>query len=115
MTIQTSVDTADWPTPVAIEAHRVVSGSPEASTLVLHDDGRTQLGLWRVTEGEFTTRHDDYVESLAIQRGRGRLVSDAGDVIELFPGVVAVTEPGWCGRWVVEEAIVKSYAVVNDS
>lgn len=114
MSVRVTVEEVDWPLPVAIEETRVLSGSPEASTLVLHDDGNTQLGMWRVTKGEFSTRHVGYVEAVTILRGRGRLISEAGEPTELAPGVVAVLESGWSGRWVVEETIIKSYAVLND-
>lgn len=102
-----------WPESTAIAADRVISGSPRASTLVLHESGACQLGLWNVTEGEFTTDHAGYVEYIHILGGRGRLVDLDGNVTHLSAGVTVLMDEGWNGRWVVEETISKSYMTVN--
>jgi uncharacterized cupin superfamily protein len=109
----TRFDDVTWPEGQPIASERVLSGAPRASTVVLHKDERCEVGLWQVSPGEFTTVHQGYVESVTIASGRGRLVHDDGTVTELGPGSVAVLEEGWAGRWVVEETIVKSYAVIT--
>jgi uncharacterized cupin superfamily protein len=109
----THFDDVVWPEAHPIASERVISGSPQANTLVLFKDERSELGLWQISPGVFTTIHDGYVESVTIASGRGRLVHDDGTVTELRPGSVAVLEQGWAGRWVVEETIVKSYAVIT--
>jgi uncharacterized cupin superfamily protein len=110
---RTHFDDVPWPEAERIATDRVLSGSPEASTLVLHKDDRCETGVWRVTPGEFTTVHEGYVEAVTITAGRGRLIDDEGTVTELTPGTVAVLENGWRGRWAVDETIVKSYAVIT--
>jgi uncharacterized cupin superfamily protein len=109
----THVDDVAWPGAQPIASERVLSGSPQANTVVLYKDERSELGLWQISPGEFTTAHQGYVESVTIASGRGRLIHDDGTVTELGPGSVAVLEEGWAGRWVVEETIVKSYAVIT--
>jgi uncharacterized cupin superfamily protein len=103
----------DWPTAVAIPAQRIVSGSPAASLIVLSASSGSEVGLWRVTEGEFTTAHDGYVEFITILSGDGDLVHDDGTVTVLGPGVVMWMADGWTGRWIVREPIVKSYTTIT--
>lgn len=105
-----NVLSVDWPAGVPIAAGRIISGSPLSSTLVLHRSETTEMGLWRVTPGEFTTVHDGYVEFINIVEGDADLVHDDGTVISLQPGSVVLLESGWRGRWVVREALVKSYS-----
>lgn len=111
----TRILTADikWPEPEAIAAERIVSGNPVASTLVLRDDPGHQLGLWHVTEGSFRTDHAGYVEYIHILAGRGQLVDEEDNVINLEPGVTVLMDAGWRGRWIVHEAIIKTYTIVN--
>lgn len=108
-----SFDDITWPDATPIAADRIISGSPSASTLVLHDGGSFQLGLWRVTEGEFTTDHTGYIEYIHILGGHGQLVDLDGNVTQLSAGVTVLMEEGWRGRWVVNETISKSYTTVN--
>lgn len=111
MTIQ--IETAPWPAAEPIAQARVVLGAPEASTLIMQKDSRSTVGLWRVTPGEFETAYHGYTEFITIRAGRGRLRHDDGGVIELQPDTVVVLPDGWSGRWVVEETIVKSFAVIR--
>ncbi|GAA1134551.1 cupin domain-containing protein [Nocardioides aquiterrae] len=111
--ITTHLDDVAWPEAQPIAPERVLSGSPRANTVVLHKDERSELGLWQISPGEFTTVHQGYVEAVTIASGRGRLIHENGTVTHLRPGSVAVLEEGWAGRWVVEETIVKCYAVVS--
>lgn len=112
MTRSHTLDTVSWSAAEPIAVDRVHSGAPEASTAVLHEDDRSQVGFWRVTAGEFTTRHQGYVEFITVLEGRGALVHEDGTRIELGPGTVTVLPDGWAGRWEVNEALTKSYAVV---
>lgn len=102
-----------WPqaTPIAVE--RIITGNPAASTQVMFTDGRTELGLWRVSPGEFTTVHDGYEEFIHIVEGEGELIHDDGTVITLRPGGVLLLEDGWRGRWIIRRTLVKSYATVG--
>ena len=103
----------DWPEAVAIAPERVLDGAPVASTVVVEDDPGHQLGLWRVSPGEFTTDHAGYVEYIHILEGCGRLIDEAGISTDLAPGVTVLMQPGWKGRWVVEQTITKVYTIVN--
>lgn len=110
---QIDIARADWPEPVEIAAERVIAGTPVASTLVLEDGASYQLGLWRVTSGEFHTDHAGYLEYIHIVTGSGQLVDQAGAVTELSPGKTVLMQPGWKGRWLVNETITKVYTIIN--
>lgn len=103
---------AEWPLPEAIPAERVLSGKPEAQTLVIRADDRSEVGLWRCTPGEFRTSRDGYSEFIHIIAGEGQLIGDDGTTTALEPGVIISLEDGWSGRWVITETVSKSYAVV---
>lgn len=102
-----------WPPSDPIDAERVVAGSPQASTFVLFSSGSTEVGLWRVTPGEFATTHAGYVEVIHVLEGEGQLVHEGGEAFALRPGAVLVLEDGWCGRWVIRQTLVKSYTVTR--
>ncbi|MBW9110411.1 DUF861 domain-containing protein [Microbacterium trichothecenolyticum] len=103
----------NWPDDVAIAAERVVAGSPTASTFAIEDTATHQVGLWRVTPGEFLTDHTGYTEYIHVLAGAGRLIDDDGAVLELWPGVTVLMQPGWKGRWVVDATITKVYTVIH--
>lgn len=107
------IHNADWPATQPVDRHRVLSGAPETRTLVLHRDTRVELGLWKATRGEFTTVRQGCIEFITLESGRGQLIHDNGEVIELRPDTVVVLEDGWAGRWIVEETIVKTYAIIS--
>lgn len=113
MTTALHTSAIDWPAPRSIDAERVIAGSPQTSTFVLFSDGATEVGLWRVSPGQFATAHTGYVELIHVLEGEGELVHDDGEVFPLRPGVVLVLEDGWCGRWVVRQTIIKSYTVTS--
>jgi uncharacterized cupin superfamily protein len=110
---QIDVAGVDWPEPVEIAAERVIAGTPAASTLVLEDAASHQLGLWRVSSGEFHTDHAGCLEYIHIVRGLGQLIDQTGVVTELSPGKTVLMQPGWKGRWVVKESITKVYTIIN--
>lgn len=103
----------DWPEAVDIAADRVIAGTPTASTLVIEDAASHQLGLWRVSSGEFVTDHAGYLEYIHIVSGSGQLIDQVGMVTELSPGTTVLMQPGWKGRWVVKETITKVYTIIN--
>lgn len=111
MNVKTTIPDT-WTAPTPIDSQRVLHGAPEASSLVLHKDERSELGLWRVTPGDITTLHQGYVEFITIIEGRGELVEDDGTVTELRPGTVFVMKDGWSGRWVIHTELIKSYAII---
>jgi uncharacterized cupin superfamily protein len=80
---------------------------------VLFTDGKTELGLWRVSPGEFSTVHQGYEEFISVLEGEGELIHDDGSRITLKPGTVLILENGWSGRWSIKSTLVKSYAIVR--
>jgi uncharacterized protein len=108
------VDTdTEWPEAQSIPADRVVAGTPAAQTVVTSRSATGESGLWRVTEGEFTTVHDGYVEFIHILDGEGELVHDDGTAWTLAPGVTITMVDGWRGRWIIRRPVVKAYAILN--
>lgn len=117
MNVETSRNVAsetEWPPHEPIASHRVISGTPVASTVVTGASGESEVGLWRVTEGEFTTDHVGYVEFMHIVEGNGELVHEDGKVLALTPGTT-ITMGDWRGRWVVRTPIVKAYAILRST
>jgi len=111
--IKYTLDKIDWPVEEAIAAERIIEGTPSASTVILENDGRAQIGFWRVTPGVFTTCHEDYLEFIHIIDGEGALLSDTGDVTELNAGTTVLMPYGWTGQWIVRKAIVKCYTTIS--
>jgi uncharacterized protein len=110
-----TIGTADWPEAEPIAASRVISGAPAAQTVVTAATAGGETGLWRVTEGEFTTAHEGYIEFIHIVDGEGELVHDDGTVLSLAPGVTVTMADGWRGRWVIREPLVKTYAILRSA
>ena len=98
---------AGRPVPTAL------SGSPYESWLVIHDDGRTEIGVWEVTPGSFQGSKDGVFESMHFVAGAGTITDADGVVTELRPGVVMFCPDGWSGVWDVRETIRKTYTIVQ--
>jgi uncharacterized protein len=113
MTSRISYTDTHWPTAVAIAPDRVIAGAPQAATVVTATTQTGESGLWRVSEGEFTTAHAGYVEFIHIIEGNGDLVHDDGEIIPLSPGTTVTMDDGWQGRWVIREPLVKAYAILR--
>lgn len=113
MTTRTVGSDIDWPEAEPIAAARVISGAPAAQTVVTATTTTGETGLWRITEGEFTTEHDGYIEFIHIVDGEGDLVHDDGTVLSLVPSVTVTMADGWHGRWVIREPLVKTYAILR--
>lgn len=113
MTLALSLTDVNWPAAEALPADRVISGTPEASTLVLREDSRSEFGLWMCTPGAFSTVRDGYSEYIHIISGSGELIGDDGKTYELKPGLIISLDDGWSGRWVITEAVTKSYAIAH--
>lgn len=102
-----------WPDAERISDERVITGTPAAQTVVTSSTDAGETGLWRVTEGEFTTVHEGYVEFIHIVEGAGELVHDDGTMLNLEPGVTVTMADGWRGRWVIRQPLVKTYAILR--
>lgn len=112
MSIAIDVNTVEWPEPTPIEASRVLSGTPVASTVSLRSDDTGDVGVWRCSPGEFTAVRDGVTEFVHIIAGRGKLVHDDGTTYELHPGVTFSVDNGWTGRWLIEEQLTKAYSLI---
>ncbi|HZQ16525.1 MAG TPA: cupin domain-containing protein [Gaiellaceae bacterium] len=101
--------------PDGREVPTATSGEPYEQWLVLHDDGRVELGIWEVTPGSFASEKIGVYESMHVVAGAGTITSADGTVTELRPGVVMLCEDGWAGEWEVRKTIRKTYTVVRTS
>lgn len=102
----------EWPFAQPVEANRVLAGNPATSSITLYKDDRAHAGYWRATPGEFTTAHHGHIEFITILEGSGRLIKDNGEITDLSPGVLAVFDEGWTGRWVIDTELVKSFSII---
>jgi uncharacterized cupin superfamily protein len=105
----------DAPWPAAADVPNPVAGRPRASLLPLVDDGHRSAGLWTCTPGAFRSDHTGYVEVMHVVEGAAELCGDDGATWRVSPGTVLVVPDGWVGTWVVEETVVKSYAIFRDA
>jgi uncharacterized cupin superfamily protein len=107
------VSEAPWPS--STEVPNPVTGSPRAALLPLVDDGLRSAGLWRCTPGSFRSDHTGYVEVMHVVEGAAELRGHDGTTWRVSPGTVLVVPDGWIGTWVVEEDVVKSYAIFKNA
>jgi len=101
----------DAPWPEATPLPRPLAGEPCARLLPLVDDGHKSAGLWSCSPGAFRSDHTGYVEFMHVTAGRAELRGDDGTVWPVSPGTLLVVPDGWTGAWVIEETVVKSYAI----
>ena len=98
---------AGQPVPTA------TAGEPYESWRVIHDDGRVELGIWKVTPGSFRGSKEGVYEQMHFVAGHGTITDAAGNVTEIRPGVVMLCPDGWSGVWDVRETVRKTYAIVR--
>lgn len=108
------IDDVEWPAFVAVPPDKTLQGAPRASTLVLQELPRKQMGVWQVTPGAFSTDHTGYVEFMHIISGRGRVVSTTDVTTELSAGSTLFLPSGWVGRWEIDEALTKAFTIIHD-
>lgn len=111
MSMSRNLSAVQWPPFVGVPAERVIDGSPETSTAVLHSDAGAEFGFWQCTPGSFASSRDGYSEFVYIVSGAGEIVGDDGTVFPLVPGETVYLADGWRGRWVIRETVTKSYAI----
>lgn len=92
---------------------RVVSGAPTCRELVIVDNGVVEIGVWEVTPGVFDSVKNDVGEVIHFVSGAGRIEHSDGSISPIAPGVVVELQPGWSGRWHVEETTRKLYAIYS--
>lgn len=107
------VSEAPWPEPTDVPDP--VAGRPRSRLLPLVDDGLRSAGLWSCTPGAFRSDHTGYVEVMHVVEGAAELRGDDGTTWRVSPGTVLVVPDGWVGTWVVEETVLKSYAIFRDA
>lgn len=107
----TAVDIAAAELPVSRPKANATAGEPVESELVLFADGDTELGIWQVTPGSFTSRKSGACELMHFVAGSGTITGADGTVTEIAPGVAVFLPDGWEGTWDVTSTIRKTYAI----
>jgi uncharacterized cupin superfamily protein len=88
-------------------------GDPVEAALVLHDDGRVQVGIWECTPGTFPSARDGISEVMAFVAGDATITDADGTRHEVRPGVVMHVPDGWRGTWEIRTTVRKTYTVVH--
>ena len=83
----------------------VVDGSPTAAVLTLGSVGGAEVGLWEMSEG--TARDTEVDEVFVIVSGRGSVLFEDGERIDLAPGVAVRLTAGERTVWTVTERVRK--------
>jgi hypothetical protein len=84
---------------------------PNTRELVLTESPTHEFGIWECQPGSWWEDTGDVDEVFHVVAGRGRIVSDAGEITELVAGQTVHVPPHWRGRWEVEETIRKIHAL----
>lgn len=101
--------------PSTLDESRIVAGSPEVRSAVLHSAGWSERGVWEITPGVVTDTESD--ELFVVLSGRATveiLDSRTGtvtSVLELVPGHAGVFAAGTSTRWTVHETLRKVYQI----
>ena len=83
----------------------VVDGCPSTAVLTLGSVGGAEVGLWEMSEG--TARDTEVDEVFVIVSGRGSVLFDDGERIDLAPGVAVRLTAGERTVWTVTERVRK--------
>ena len=106
-------DSAEPVEPWQPEPDRVEVAGASGGTQNLYEsaDGRVFAGVWHATRGAWRVIYDE-MEYCHITKGRARLTSSAGEVIEVQTGDGFVIPNGFEGVWEVLEDMEKHYVIV---
>lgn len=97
------------PKPTSFEGNQ-----QEASvTLVTHDDGRVEIGVWECTPGRFTADRSKSAEFCHFIAGRVQMTHADGRKELLGPGDAVDLPLGWKGEWRVIETVRKLYVITQ--
>ncbi len=110
-----SLDLELSPKGSAVPPDRLISGSPMASSLQIHEESGTSCGLWEVTPGEFVSVKNDTVEIMHFLSGEGVIEHPDGQETEITPGAVVRVGPNWRGVWRVRRTARKFYVAYTTS
>jgi uncharacterized protein len=95
--------------PAPIPAEDIVSGTPEASWLLLwrNEAGTLFNGVWHCTPGSFYLDHAD--ETVAFIEGRATVTPEGGEPVELAAGDTGFFPEGTRVLWEVHETVRKAF------
>lgn len=96
----------------ALEADRLLAGSPQLTVWNHYSDPTEQLfaGIWAATRGRWRVRYTEH-EFCHLLCGRVVLVSGEGERCEFSPGDSFVIPAGFAGTWEVVEDCRKLYVI----
>lgn len=88
-----------------LPAHEVVAGAPTAAVRTLSAVGPVEVGVWEMTEG--TARDTEVDEVFVVVSGRGTVVFEDGERVDVSPGVAVRLRAGERTEWTVTERLRK--------
>lgn len=91
----------------------LTKGQEEASSLLWTSaDGRTKIGVWECTPGQFTADRTAAGEYCHIISGRASVTNTDGKCKrEIGPGDLLVLPQGWAGEWVIHKHMRKLFVI----
>lgn len=92
---------------------RVISGDPQALEMILHEDGRTEVGVWEISPGSFHSSKVGVSEFMYFVSGAGTITRESGEVIEIRPDAFVSLPDGSHVVWDVEEPARKVYVITR--
>lgn len=92
---------------------RVISGTPSATELVLHELDGTEIGLWEITPGAFHSSKSGISEFMYFLSGSGTITRENGDVINIAADTFLSLPDGSEVVWDVTETTRKLYMITE--
>lgn len=92
---------------------RVIAGSPAASELILHEDPRTEIGVWEITPGSFHSSKLGVSEFMYFLSGSGTITRESGENVTIAPGAYVSLPDGSHVIWDVHETARKLYIITQ--
>jgi uncharacterized cupin superfamily protein len=92
---------------------RVISGAPEASELILHEDASTEIGVWEITPGSFYSSKVGVSEFMYFLSGAGSITRESGEVVPIAAGAYVSLPDGSHVVWDVTETTRKLYIITQ--
>lgn len=91
----------------------VISGTPEASELILHEEAHTEIGVWEITPGSFRSSKLGISEFMYFLSGAGTITRESGEVVTITPGSYVSLPDGSHVVWDVTETTRKLYVITQ--
>lgn len=92
---------------------RVISGSPQASELILHQDASTEIGAWEVTPGAFHSSKVGASEFMYFLSGAGSITRESGEIVPIAAGNYVSLPDGSHVVWDVTQTTRKLYIITQ--